>query len=174
MDMSNKINFKFYISLIIYIFVISAFIGWSYETIITSIDCGRFVNRGFLNIPICPIYGFGAIILLVTFYKMKNPIYILVASTLFTTLIELIASYAIEYFFHRNLWNYKEWPLNFQGRISLWSSVLFGLFGVLLLKCVYPVTKKIAIHMPKLVRWGFSIFLLVVMLADAYVCLRNI
>ena len=174
MDSEQKTSFEFHITLVFLVFVVSAFIGWSYETLITSIDWGEFADRGFLNLPICPIYGFGAVFLLWAFHRLKNPIGIFLASTVSTTLIELAASYAIEYFFHMTLWTYKYWPLHFQGRISLWSSVLFGLFGVFLLKCVHPLTRKIAVKMPMVLRWIICMILLGAILADTYICVGNL
>ena len=174
MKVSNYNRKEFHITLCFMIFIISAFIGWTYETLITSIDWGYFADRGFLNLPLCPIYGFGAVFLLWAFHRLKNPIIIFLTSTISTTLIELFASYCLEYFFHMTLWTYKYWPLHFQGRISLWSSVLFGLFGVFLLKCVYPFTRKIALHIPAILRIGICIILLLLLLIDTYLCVRNI
>ncbi len=174
MKESNYSRKEFHITLCFMIFIISAFIGWTYETLITSIDWGYFADRGFLNLPLCPIYGFGAIFLLWAFHRLKNPIGIFMASTISTTLIELAASYALEYFFHMTLWTYKYWPLHFQGRISLWSSVLFGLFGVFLIKCVYPFTRKIVLHIPVILRIGICVILLLLLLIDTYLCVRNI
>ena len=167
-------TYEFHITLVFLIFVVSAFIGWSYETLITSIDWGYFADRGYLNLPICPIYGFGAVFLLWAFHRMKNPFGIFWASLISTTIIELLASYMIEYLFHMTLWTYKYWPLHFQGRISLWSSVLFGLFGVLLLKCVYPMTRKMTAQLPKVLRWGICLVLFVIILTDTYLCVKNI
>lgn len=174
MDREKRTIFEFHITLAFLIFVVSAFIGWSYETLITSIDWGYFADRGFLHLPMCPIYGFGAIFLLCTFYRLRNPLGIFLASMISTTLIELIASYALEYFLHMKLWTYEYWPLHYQGRISLWSSVLFGLFGVFLLKCIYPLMKKIIIYMPMILRRVVCISMLVLILADTYICVKNI
>ena len=173
MNYEKKITCEFHITLVFLIFVMSAFIGWSYETLITSIDWGRFADRGYLNIPICPIYGFGAFFLLWAFHKIKNSFIIFLASLISTTVIELFASYVIEYIFHMTLWSYKNWPCPFQGRISLWSSVLFGLFGFFLLKCIYPLMKKTLLYMPKFLRWGICLVLLVVILIDTCICVIN-
>lgn len=169
---NRTMNYEFHITLAFMIFVVSAVIGWSYETLITSIDWGYFADRGFLNLPLCPIYGFGALFLLWAFHRLKHPVSIFLASTISTTLIELIASYGLEYFFHMKLWTYEYWPLHFQGRISLWSSVLFGLFGVFLLKCVYPITKRVMQKIPSPIRIVICAILLGVILWDTYQCLN--
>jgi len=165
---------EFHITLCFLVFIVSSIIGWTYETLITSIDWGEFADRGFLHLPLCPIYGFGAIFLLWSFHRLKTSMGMFLASMVSTTLIELVASYALEYFLHMRLWTYEYWPLHFQGRISLWSSVLFGMFGVFLLKCVHPVTKKTALLIPRVLRCVICLIMLVVILADTYICLKNI
>lgn len=135
-------NFKNTYRILIPVFVISSFIGWLYETVITSIQMGQFADRGFLHLPLCPIYGFGALIILLLFGRMKNTVAIFCAGTLATTLIELIASYLLERFLHIRLWSYAGWPLQYEERVSLLSSAIFGILGVILVKLVYPFTQK--------------------------------
>ncbi|MBQ6696242.1 MAG: putative ABC transporter permease [Lachnospiraceae bacterium] len=130
---------EFRLNLYIMVFTVSSFLGWLYETVLTSVRWETFAERGFLQLPICPIYGFGAVILLFLFHRLKSSILLFLASTLVTTGIELAASYLLEYGWHIQLWTYRHWPLNFQGRISFWSSVLFGVLSVLLIKLIYPL-----------------------------------
>ncbi len=137
-NMTNKNTHTY----IIPIFIISSFIGWLYETIITSIQCGQFVDRGVLHLPLCPIYGFGALMILLLFGRIKNGFVVFCAGTLVTTLVELIASYLLEYFLHIHLWSYAGWPLQFEERVSLLSSIVFGILSVLLVKIIYPATQK--------------------------------
>lgn len=142
-NMTNKILPTY----IIPVFIISSFIGWLYETIITSIQCNHFADRGFLHLPLCPIYGIGALVILLLFSRIKNSFTVFCAGTLVTTIVELIASYLLEYTLHIRLWSYAGWPLQFEERISLLSSLLFGLLSILLVKIIYPATQK---HMQKI------------------------
>ncbi len=169
-NIKSRNNIEFHITLCFMIFIISAFIGWTYETIITSIEWQEFADRGFLHLPLCPIYGFGAILLLCLFHRLKNSFAIFLASTSVTTLIELIASYLLEYFLHIKLWTYSGWPLNFQERISLGSSLLFGLFGVFLLKIVHPLTRKFMLKRNATFRIVISLILLGIILFDTFLC----
>lgn len=142
MNVAKNMTNKTTLTNIIPIFIISSFIGWLYETIITSIQCGQFADRGFLHLPLCPIYGFGALVILLLFSRIKNGFAVFCAGTLVTTIVELIASYLLEHFLHIRLWSYAGWPLQFEERVSLLSSLLFGILSVLLVKIIYPATRK--------------------------------
>ncbi len=171
MESRGKVEFQ--INLYIMVFTVSAHIGWLYETILTSVRWGNFAERGFLQLPLCPIYGFGAVILLLLFGRLKSSIVIFLVSTVVTTMIELAASYLLEYFLHRQLWTYKHWPLHFQGRISFWSSVLFGVLAVLLIKIIYPLTRYALNNLTKRSRVFLSLLIVSSVLFDTYICLSE-
>ncbi len=164
---------EFQINLYIMVFTVSAFCGWLYETILTSVRWGTFAERGFLQLPLCPIYGFGAVVLLGLFGRLKNSIVIFLVSTVVTTVIELAASYLLDIFLNRQLWTYKHWPLHFQGRISFWSSIIFGILAVLLIKLIYPLTKLILNNLTKRSRVFFSLLIVGSVLLDTYLCLKK-
>lgn len=124
-------------------FTIYSFIGWVYETVLTSAVFGYFVDRGMLHIPICPIYGFCALALLLIFHKVKSVPAIFVLGTVLTTGAELAASYILEWFTDERLWNYADWKFNFQGRIALGSSLIFGMLCVILMKLLHPAAVHI-------------------------------
>ncbi len=165
---------EFRLNLWIMVFMVSSLIGWVYETVLTSLRWGYFADRGFLNLPICPIYGFGAMFLLLLFGRMKNSLLIFVTGTCATTIVELAASYLLEYLFHMELWTYRHWPLNFQGRISFWSSVLFGLLGVILMKVVYPGMKVLVGKVSMRMRCVISVIMINVFVMDIIFCLMQI
>lgn len=161
---------EFQITLYMMVFTVSSCVGWLYETILTSVRRGTFAERGFLQLPLCPIYGFGAIVLLAMFGRMKRAWLIFVVSTVVTTLIELAASYLLEYVFHMQLWTYKHWPLQFQGRISFWSSVLFGTLSVLLIKVITPALKRTMRELSGRSRWFLSLLVAGAILLDTCLC----
>ena len=119
-------------------FMMYAFIGWIIEVVYHAVTLGKVVNRGMLNGPICPIYGFGILILIFLFRKVKNPFALFIGSALVTTGVELLTSYVLEYRFNMILWTYEGWPLSFQNRISAISSCLFGLMALAFIKLVKP------------------------------------
>lgn len=119
-------------------FIIASFVGWVYEIIATYLIYGRYYDRGILHLPLCPIYGFGALGLAVLFRNVRPGRYIFLGGTIVTAVFELFCAYGLEYFFHLTLWTYEGWPLNFQNRISLISSMIFGILAVIFMKCVKP------------------------------------
>lgn len=122
-------------------FTAYSFIGWAYETILTSAVWGRFAERGWLHLPICPIYGFCALALLLILRRIKNPFLIFLAGTAVTTAAELAASYVVWDLADSRLWDYDNWAFNFQGRIALGSSLIFGVLCVLLIKVLHPAAE---------------------------------
>ena len=131
------------LSAIVIEFVFYSLIGWIYETILTSIAWGRFAERGWLHLPICPIYGFCGLAILLVLHKIKSVPLIFLFGTLFTTAAELAASYILELFVDKPLWDYNSWAFNFDGRIALGSSLIFGVLCVLLVKVFHPAAKLV-------------------------------
>ncbi len=124
-------------------FVFYSFIGWTYETILTSIVWGRFAERGWLHLPLCPIYGFCGLAILLVLHRVKSVPLIFIFGTLLTTAAELAASYILELFLDKPLWDYNSWVLNFDGRIALGSSLIFGVLCVLLVKVFHPAARLV-------------------------------
>lgn len=135
-------------------FFLYSIIGWLYEVFLeVVIYQWGFTNRGVLFGPYCPIYGFGATIFVLLFYKYKtikneHPIIKIISLFLgcmfIATFIELIASYILEFFIGHWLWQtYADYAINFQGRIALSPSIRFGLGGLLFLYIIQPLFDKI-------------------------------
>lgn len=126
-------------------FTLCGICGWIYETALTSYLWGRFAERGFLHIPVLPIYGVFAFILIPIFRKHNGFFVVFIGSTIITTALELISAYAIEMILHERLWSYRDWDFNFfDGRISLYSSLMFGVLSLILIKIVHPLVHKIS------------------------------
>ena len=116
-------------------FFIYCFLGWIWECLYVSIKGSyrnkkwTFVNRGFLNGPFIPIYGFAAIsILLTTIHLRTNTIAVFIIGALTATLFELITGYFMEKIFKVKYWDYSDRPLNFKGYICLHVSIFLGIF----------------------------------------------
>lgn len=125
-------------------FTICGFCGWVYETVLTSYLWGEFAERGFLHIPVLPIYGVFAFLLIPLFRKHNKVHQVFFISVIVSSVLELISAYLIEAVLHRSLWDYSDWNFNFfGGRISLYSSLIFGLLTIFLVKAVHPGIKKL-------------------------------
>ena len=105
---------------------------------------GKFVNRGFINGPACPIYGFGVLSVVILLEPIKeNWILLFAASAVCTSLLEFICGYVLERFFHEKWWDYTDEPFNIKGYICLKFSLLWGLACVLVINVVHPTVIKL-------------------------------
>ena len=116
-----------------------SFIEWLYETIICSIGQRHFVNRGFLNGPYCPIYGTGALLMILILGHLTNPVALFLLGAIVACVLEYLTSYGMEKLFHARWWDYSKRLLNINGRVCLLGAVVFGLFSVLLILMIHPV-----------------------------------
>lgn len=120
-------------------FLIYSFLGWVAETIYCSTLDRKFAYRGFLNGPYCPIYGFGAL-LVISLLKgfAQNILMLFAAGFVLTSILEYITSFIMEKMFNMRWWDYSKKFLNINGRVCLLNSTLFGLLSVFAVKLLYP------------------------------------
>ena len=120
--------------------MIYSFFGWVYESILCSITSGSLVNRGFLNGPVCPVYGFGALVVILAFWREPDIRVwnLFFSSMVLTCTLEYLTSWALEMLFHARWWDYSQYRFNINGRVCLLGAVAFGAFSVLLIKVVHP------------------------------------
>ncbi|MEI5994744.1 putative ABC transporter permease [Candidatus Enterococcus mansonii] len=124
---------------IVLLFFIYSFIGWLWETIYCSLKARKFVYRGFLVGPYCPIYGFGILSVLYFLEPVKQNIaFLYVLSTILVTVLEYITSYGLEKLFHASWWDYTDVPLNLNGRVALPVSLFWGIACVLIVRVIHP------------------------------------
>ena len=138
------------------IFVIFSFLGWSFEAIQFLIVNGKFINAGFLFLPVCTIYGSSIMLIYFLLGTVEEPrflikrikskiirilIYFIVAF-LIPTIMELLVGFIFDKYFHKTLWTYVDIPLNINGYISLIISFAWALLILLIMNFVFPVVKK--------------------------------
>ena len=125
-------------------FFIYSIIGWILEVIYCKILDGKFYNRGFLNGPYCPIYGFGAIfiVLLLKRFSFFPPL-VFVLGFLLTSTLEYITSFLMEKIFNAKWWDYSKEKFNINGRVCLKNSIMFGLLSLILIYGLDPVITKL-------------------------------
>lgn len=160
--------------LIIYFFI-SSFLGWILEVVYAFSVYGTYVDRGFLKGPICPIYGYGAVamVLIIEWVRKKkinNIFAIFCIITVITTILEYIASVFLEVLFHLRWWDYTGYFLNINGRVCLIFSIFFGLAGIVFMKIIYPrlqkFTKAIRKYFSNRNIWIILISLIIIMTLD--------
>lgn len=127
----------------LWFFVIYSFLGWCVEVAFHTVTSGKFVNRGFLNGPVCPIYGFGMIILIFSLSPfVDNFILLFIGSFLLTSVLEFITGFILEKVFNDKWWDYTDMPFNLKGYVSLSFSIAWGLGGVFMLDIIHPGISK--------------------------------
>lgn len=120
-------------------FLLYAIIGWVLEVGYAALKTGAFINRGFLNGPLCPIYGFGGTVVVALLYRYKTQ-YILVfmGAVLLSTIIEYLTGYLLEKIFHEHWWDYSQNAFNLHGYICLKFSLLWGIACMLVVELIHP------------------------------------
>lgn len=129
-------------------FVFYSFLGWVFETIACSARERRFVKRGFLNGPYCPIYGCGAMLIIFLLKPFKNAVALFFFSMILCAALEYFTSYVMEMIFHARWWDYSDKRFNINGRICLRESVIFGILGLFLTKVLHPLVASVAARIP--------------------------
>ncbi len=135
---------------IFYNFFIYAFLGWIYESCYVSFNNKNWVNRGFLNGPIIPIYGAGATLIYITFWQYREQ-YLLIffGGMILATLLEYVTSLLMELIFHAKWWDYSHIKFNFHGRVCLSVSLFWGGLSLLMIEFIQPHIVKILDQIPK-------------------------
>lgn len=152
-------------------FSLFSFCGWIAEVIYCSIPAKKFINRGFLNGPVCPVYGFGGLIVVYLLEPVRGHIIgLFLLGMVATTILEYATSYIMEKLFHTRWWDYSERPLNINGRVCLPYSIMFGALSVFAVRVLYPpfgyvVEELIPSRIKPVLTWGlitlFSVDLVV-------------
>lgn len=103
-----------------------SFAGWVWETGLSVVLRKRFEDRGMLNGPICPIYGFGGLLVVVLLHDVNNPLSLFLSSGVLACTLEYASSWAIEKLYHMRFWDYSGKPFNINGRVYLNGFLAFG------------------------------------------------
>ena len=124
----------------ILLFFASAMLGWLMEVICKLIQFHRFINRGFLLGPWCPIYGFGAVLVTVLLSRFaEHPLAVFALAMVVCGTLEYLTSYAMEKLFHARWWDYSQKRFNLNGRVCADTLIPFGLLGLGMIYGVKPV-----------------------------------
>lgn len=156
-------------------FFVYGFLGWCTEVVYAAMKEGKFVNRGFLNGPICPIYGIGVCVVVQFLAPFKSNLFILyVMSVIVVTALEWLTGFLLEKFFHNKWWDYSQMPLNLNGYVCLLFSVIWGIACVLIVKFIDPLIQKGLGLLPHTLGILLLIILGAVVFADLYVTAAGI
>lgn len=153
---------------IILYFATYSFIGWVMESLYFSIPAKTFVNRGFLSGFICPIYGFGSLIILYIYktvrLKIKNTIASRVISAIMSmiavTILEYITGFVLEKIFKCRYWDYSHLKFNINGYVALSHSIFWGILSLVLVLIIHPFVTKLFSNLPPVFKPYIVIFFL--------------
>ncbi len=155
-------------------FYFYSLVGWVNESLICApYNSGRFINRGFLIGPWCPIYGVGAIVCYLLFGDIANPLLQFVVSAAVCGIIEYATGYVMEKLFHAKWWDYSDRPFNINGRVYLLGIVFFGAGIVLVCRFVQPWLLGVMEWAGMLAVRMLAVALTVVFLADLAMTLAS-
>lgn len=171
MGVLQMYNFTEYL----WFFIIYAFIGWCIEVIYHVVKSGEFVNRGFLNGSICPIYGLGMVIIIYLLTPLKNNLFLLfIGSFLLTSFLEFLTGYILEKIFHNKWWDYSNLPFNIKGYICLDFSIKWGLGGVFIINIIHSPISKIVSLSDNVIGHVILLFLICCLLSDFIITIFGI
>lgn len=154
-------------------FYIYCFFGWCFESTYVSIRKRRFVNRGFLHSPMLPIYGSGAVVmLLVTLHIRGHIVLMFLAGMVGATALELVVGLAMEAIFKVKYWDYSNQRFNYKGVICLSSSLCWGLFTILLNTFIHKPVEEFVLALPTVTVTVAVIVISVIFLCDTVVSVK--
>lgn len=152
------------------LFFTCAVLGWIMEVVCKLIQFGRFINRGFLIGPYCPIYGTGAVAvtLLLSRYE-DSPLLVFVMAMVICGTLEYLTSYLMEKLFHARWWDYSQRRFNLNGRVCANTLIPFGLLGLALIYLARPMLFRFYAQWPETLRHAVCAGILLILLADTVV-----
>lgn len=161
------------ISKIFLLFIIYSFIGWLIEVTCKRIELGKFINRGVLIGPYCPIYGVAGVTITLALGKYyDSPVTLFVMSMFICAVLEYITSYILEKLFNARWWDYSKYKFNINGRICLETMIPFGILGCLMIYLINPFFQNILNLLSGNVSDILAGILFVLFLFDLFVSLK--
>ncbi len=149
------------------LFIMYSFLGWLMEVTLTFIRSKKFVNRGFLIGPYCPIYGYGVLGILFLIGKNTNDVLaVFLKSILICSILEYLTSYFMEKLFKVRWWDYSNKKFNINGRICLETMIPFGILGSFCVYILNPFFIKVLYLIPSTIRLILFIVLLICYIVD--------
>ena len=155
------------ICIYILFFFVYSFLGWCLEVICKLITEKRFINRGILIGPICPIYGYGVLIMTLFFRKYLNdPITLFILIIISCSILEYFTSYFLEKVYHTRWWDYSTKKFNINGRICLETMIPFGILGLLIMNYMNPIVFNLLNILPNHLIYILSTIFLITYIID--------
>ncbi|MGN0778457.1 MAG: hypothetical protein ACI4MJ_04860 [Aristaeellaceae bacterium] len=152
------------------LFFASSFLGWVMEVTVKAIQFRRFINRGFLIGPYCPIYGVGTVLLTALLSPIQDqPVNVFLQGMVVCGVLEYVTSWLMEKLFHARWWDYSHKRYNLHGRVCADNLLAFGVLGLLMIYVVNPWFFRLFGHLSALTARILGSLLIALILMDAAV-----
>lgn len=149
-------------------FLIYSCLGWCVEVVYAAATTGQLVNRGFLNGPVCPIYGFGMILVLFFLTPLEDDLLLLyLGGVILPSALELVGGWALYKLYRTRWWDYTDKPFNIGGYVCLEFSLMWGVGAMVMVKAIHPTIAALVNILPPLVGFVLMCLLYAVYAADA-------
>lgn len=157
---------------LVWLFFIYSFVGWCTEVCYAAICKKKFVNRGFVNSPFCPIYGFGAVLFAVFLPELtSNPFFLFLGGLILATMLEYATGMLMEKIFRKKLWDYSGIKYNLNGYVCARYSLLWGILALVTMLFTNPLLCNLLNMIPHpitmIVQWAAVILLILDFLSTA-------
>lgn len=167
--------FGYTLSTLVLYFFFYSLAGWCMETVYCSVLERRFVSRGFLHGPICPIYGVGVLLMILFFRPLAGNILVFyLVSTVTMSAWEYFVGWFLEVTTHMKYWDYSMYRFNLKGRICLWVCLVWGVLSYVCIFWIHPPVERAVAALPTTARDILAIVLASAILADAVVTIRDL
>lgn len=148
-------------------FFIYCFFGWIFESTYVSAKTGHFVNRGFLRLPLLPLYGTGAVMMLWVSLPVKDSLFLVyLAGVIAATILEYVTGWGMEKLFKMKYWDYSNQKFNVKGYICLSSSIAWGFLTIFLTEVVHRPIEQYVLGLPVMVNIIFVLITSLLFAAD--------
>lgn len=172
METIPYINYSLYQMFLIFCFW--GVVGWCIDVVDIAIETGKIVNRGFLHIPLCPIYGLGMLMISVLFKPISNTVVpLFFASLICCTAWELLVGWGLEKLFHARWWDYSHMKYNYKGYICLRNSLLFGVGCIFTERVVQPNLERAIAALPGHIGAALALIMAAVIAFDTVISLTE-
>lgn len=151
----------------LFFFYFYCFFGWVFESTYVSVKSRKFVNRGFMRGPFLPIYGSGAIMMLVVSMPFQDNIFLTyIAGCIGATVLELVTGIAMEALFKVRYWDYSNQKFNYKGHICLSSTIAWGFLTIFMTEFLHKGVEKIVFLIPALAVNIVTVFVTIYIIID--------
>lgn len=151
----------------LFFFYMYCFLGWCFESVYVSLKSRKWVNRGFVRGPFLPLYGTGAIMMLVVSLPFQeHMVLVYLSGCVGATILEYVTGVVMEALFKVRYWDYSNQPFNFQGHICLGSSLAWGFLTILMTEVLHKPVEYLVLEIPQVVLTPLTLALTAILGAD--------